>query len=253
MDFVTRLTELIAEGKTVLSTARFTQGLGTRVDSSMFTAWQARTAECLSQFLPNSNYFVINFHKEVIRSYDTCVKIGVKILESLKEDSERGIITFQASERVSVEPVEQLRNIFKKFHQVVRQIRVRHDKRATLDVVDEYDVQDLLHSLLFLYFDDVRAEEWSPSYAGGASRMDFVLKQEQIVIEVKRTRTTMKAKDLGEQLIIDIERYKVHPDCKTLVCFVYDPEGYIANPRGIENDLNRTDGAMPVQVYIRPV
>ncbi len=37
-----------------------------------------------------------------------------------------------------------------------------------------------------------------------------------------------------------------------LVCFVYDPEGIISNPRGIENDLRRSDGDLYVEVIIRP-
>lgn len=112
-----------------------------------------------------------------------------------------------------------------------------------MDVTDEYDVQDLLHSLLWLYFDDIRAEEWTPSYAGGCSRQDFLIKKEKIVIEVKKTRKDLKDKLIGEQLIIDIDRYKAHPDCKTLLCFIYDPEERINNPKGIENDLTKlTDG-----------
>jgi hypothetical protein len=55
-----------------------------------------------------------------------------------------------------------------RFHAVVRQMRKRHDSRSTLDVADEYDVQDLFHALLTIYFDDIRKEEWAPSYAGGA-------------------------------------------------------------------------------------
>jgi hypothetical protein len=31
---------------------------------------------------------------------------------------------------------------------------------------DEYDVQDLLYALLRIFFDDVRPEEWTPSFAG---------------------------------------------------------------------------------------
>ena len=103
-----------------------------------------------------------------------------------------------------------------------------------------------------LHFDDIRAEEWTPSYAGGSSRVDFLLKAEQIVIEVKKTRVSMKAKDLGEQLIIDRGRYESHPDCKTLVCFVYDPEGRIGNPVGIERDLEKHSGALRVRVIIAP-
>lgn len=131
-------------------------------------------------------------------------------------------------------------------------MRSRYSDRDTLEVHDEYDVQDLLHALLHIYFDDIRAEEWTPSYAGGCSRVDFLLKQEQIVIEVKKTRKTLKAKDVGEQLIVDKERYRAHPDCRKLICFVYDPEGWVANPRGLENDLNSEDENFQVSVLIVP-
>jgi hypothetical protein len=139
-----------------------------------------------------------------------------------------------------------------RFHLVARQLRSRHDNRETLDVEDEYDVQDLLHALLTLEFDDIRPEEWTPSYAGSGSRVDFLLKQEQIVIEAKKTRKGLGAKEIGEQLIVDIQRYQSHPDCRTLICFVYDPDGRIANPRGIENDLNREHNGLGVEVIIAP-
>ncbi len=109
-----------------------------------------------------------------------------------------------------------------------------------------------MHSLLRLYYDDIRAEEWNPSYAGGSTRSDFLLKNEKIVLEIKKTRSTLKTKQLGEQLIIDIAKYKTHPDCKLLYCFVYDPEGYITNPRGLENDLNDDSKEMKVKVKIIP-
>lgn len=139
-----------------------------------------------------------------------------------------------------------------RFHTSARQLQQRYNDRETLTINDEYDVQDLLHSILRLHFDDIRAEEWTPSYAGGSSRVDFLLKAEQIIIEVKKTRASMKAKDLGEQLIIDRARYESHPDCKTLVCFVYDPEGRIGNPVGIERDLEKHSGGLKLRVIIAP-
>src|SRR5213593_1092790 len=81
------------------------------------------------------------------------------------------------------------------------------------------------------------APEWTPSYGGGASRMDFLLKDERIVIEAKMARANHAAKEISEELIIDAARYKTHPDCKTLVCLVYDPNNQIKNPRGVERDL----------------
>lgn len=143
-------------------------------------------------------------------------------------------------------------NILNRFHQVVIQLRDRYNNRETLDVADEYDVQDLLHALLTLYCDDIRPEEWTPSYAGVSSRQDFLLKNEKIVIETKKTRKGLNNKELANELIIDIARYTAHPDCKKLVCFVYDPESRIRNPRGFENDLRKDTDELSVMVYIRP-
>ena len=139
-----------------------------------------------------------------------------------------------------------------RFHVAARQLQARHADRQTIRIEDEYDVQDLLHALLRLHFEDVRPEEWTPSYAGRSSRVDFLLKSERIVVEVKKTRASMKTGDLGEQLIIDRARYERHPDCDTLVCFVYDPEGRIGNPAGIERDLEDHGGKLKVRVIIAP-
>ena len=97
----------------------------------------------------------------------------------------------------------------------------------------------------------VRAEEWTPSYAGGCERMDFLLKNLQTVIKVKKTRPKMTMKSLGEELIIDIEKYKAHPDCKQLYCFVYDPDGFLGNPKAIKNDLEKSHEGF-VKIFIRP-
>lgn len=133
--------------------------------------------------------------------------------------------------------MKKLKKILNGFDKIARQLRDRYDDRNTLEIKDEYDVQDLLHALLRLEFDDIRKEEWTPSYAGSSSRMDFLLKQEQIVLEVKKTSKRLKEKEIGDQLTIDIAHYQKHQNCKTLVCFVYDPERYIRNPKGLGNDL----------------
>lgn len=143
-------------------------------------------------------------------------------------------------------------HILKRFHVVATQLLHRYGARPPFIIDDEYDVQDLLHALLSVEFEDIRKEEWVPSYAGGASRTDFVLKGKGIVIEVKKTRHGLADRDTGDQLIIDIARYASHPDCEKLVCFVYDPEGRMRNPRGLENDLANTKGRPTVTVVVAP-
>ena len=149
---------------------------------------------------------------------------------------------------------EALKAIIDRFHLVATQLKNRYNNRTAFIITDEYDVQDLMHSLLKINFEDVRKEEYTPSYAGGSARVDFLLKREQIVVEVKKTRDTLKDKDVGNQLMLDIGRYKSHADCKHLICFVYDPDNLIVNPRGLEDDLNtNSTPEMLVQVYIRPL
>jgi hypothetical protein len=152
----------------------------------------------------------------------------------------------------ALDAVNTLERIANTFHSVVKQLQVRRQDRPTLDVKDEYDVQDLIHSLLRLFFDDIRPEEWTPTHAGAASRVDFLLKREKVVVEVKHTRRGLDAKTLGEQLIVDIARYRSHPDCRVLFCLVYDPEGRIHNARGVEHDLESAVTGLLVRVLIRP-
>jgi DpnII restriction endonuclease/uncharacterized protein DUF2321 len=143
--------------------------------------------------------------------------------------------------------------LFIRFHIIADQLRHRYSNRPTLDVRDEHDVQDLLHALLRINFDDVRPEEWTPSYAGKSARIDFVLPTEETVIEVKHTRSTLTEKELGDELLIDIGRYRVYPNCKRLFCFVFDPLRHIKNPRGVEADLMKlTSPELEVRVIITP-
>ena len=76
---------------------------------------------------------------------------------------------------------------------------------------------------------------------------------EQTAIEIKTTigRSAYKVKELPDELNIDINKYQSHPDCKTLVCFVYDPKERIINPRGLEKDLEQITDKIKVKVFIR--
>lgn len=135
------------------------------------------------------------------------------------------------------QPTKLVLRICDRFHQVARQLRHRRQGKPTFEIEDEYDVQDLLHALLRIHFDDIRPEEWTPSYGGGSSRMDFLIKEHRIVVEAKMTRKGLTTKQVSEELTIDAVNYRQHADCKTLICLVYDPAALVKNPRGIERDL----------------
>jgi len=200
--------------------------------------------EGVSNFLQSSSYASV----EEILSVVSAVITRIERNKSLFVES-TAPVSSGPNQRMLLDGLDQL---VLRFHAVVVQLRNRHEGRPTLDVNDEYDVQDLMHALLRLHFDDVRPEEWVPSYAGSASRTDFLLPQIDTVIEIKKTRKGLNAKSVGDQLIIDIAKYKKHPQCRRLVCFVYDPEGRISNPMGIKSDLHKADHGIDVMVSILP-
>lgn len=243
------LQHLINKGQDVLGTLIRSEYSLDYVDSSKLYSWKAQVLNYLEQGIGTSSEYYISFKSEVNNEFESSVKCGINILNNIIEDIELGINVVKNDEIENYDEI--LLRIFNKFHKCARELRRRYGDRSTIDISDEYDVQDVLKVLLYLYFEDIRPEEYTPSYAGSSARVDFLLKNEKIVIEVKKTRQSLKAKELGNQLIEDIARYKVHPDCEKLICFVYDPEGYILNPRGIENDLSE-EGDFNVKVIIRP-
>jgi DpnII restriction endonuclease len=140
----------------------------------------------------------------------------------------------------------------RRFHLFARQLQARHGHRATVRVADEYDVQDLMHALLRVHFEDVRAEEATPSVAGNSGRMDFLLKAERLVLETKMTRRSLGQKEVGDELIVDMKRYRSHPGLRTLVCLVYDPGGFCRSPAALESDLSGGDGRFRSVVIVCP-
>jgi hypothetical protein len=250
-----KVTELISEGNSFTFRANSYNGeYGT----------YSRPGVQMQTWIAEVEDFLITKYGKDSSPWRVFERFSIKKLTGNLEDTfeeQRAIIisALKACLRISPKQVDvnankeyELKNIFNQFHAVTKQLRNRYNGRNTLEIEDEYDVQDLLHALLRLFFSDIRNEEWTPSYAGGSSRMDFLLKEEKIVIEVKKTRKGLGDKELGKQLIEDKEKYKAHPDCKKLICFTYDPEGRIVNPKGIQNDLNRQEPEFEVEIIIKP-
>lgn len=141
--------------------------------------------------------------------------------------------------------------VFEAFNRVAVRMKSRHGSKPPLLMQDEYDVQYLLSAMLALHFADVRAEEATPSRGGASARIDFIVKVHGIAIEVKKAGVRLADRELGEQLAVDIARYEAHPDCKTLLFFIYDPDHCVRNPHSLE-ELNR-DQPIKVRVFVRPI
>jgi hypothetical protein len=153
---------------------------------------------------------------------------------------------------LNTEPVAKIAALCRRFQLFVDRLNKRQRNRQPFSISDEYDVQDLLHAILRLHFDDVRPEEWTPSYAGRASRVDFYLPRERTIVEAKMTRHNLGQKEITDQLIIDKERYSKMAHVTELVCFVYDPERRCHNPSALQTDLQDGQGRLRVMAVVCP-
>lgn len=233
-----------------------------RVDSTTpeFTAWRDKTKRFIYHHYGADSPEYSGFSNICYSLYaQTMYDKAEDHINACKQglDTSKGILKNYLSELLeddadnadTADSVKDLERIFTRFRKVAIQLTRRYDGRETLRITDEYDVQDLLHSLLSLYYDDIRPEEWTPSYAGSSVRIDFVIPEIKTVIEVKKTRDSMTDKKLSEELIIDIEKYQKHPDCEKIYCFVYDPDTILRNPVAIKKDLEEKHQGL-VRVFI---
>jgi len=147
--------------------------------------------------------------------------------------------------------LQQILQLAETFHRAALSLRHRQHQRPDFEMQNEYDVQDLFGAMLLTRFQEVRREEYGPSYAGASTRSDFYLKDDSLVLEMKMIREGLNDKKLGEELINDIAHYKQR-NCKVVVCFVYDPEHKLKNPAVLEADLSKPTDGMEVKVIIRP-
>lgn len=143
--------------------------------------------------------------------------------------------------------------LLKYLRQAMHPLTHRRKGAVALSFLTEYDVQHLLHALLRLWILDIRPEEFTPSYAGSSRGMDFLLPAHKTVIETKLVRDAAHAKRIGDELIVDIDRYRKHPDCEILWCVVYDPEHLIRNPeslKDLEGRRTSKEGTVEVKVLV---
>ncbi|MFO0774168.1 MAG: hypothetical protein U0172_05850 [Nitrospiraceae bacterium] len=145
-----------------------------------------------------------------------------------------------------------IRKVCARFHTIARQLRLRGEYRATLDVEDDRDVQDLLYALLRYELDEVAPQEWTPSYPVSSPSVALVLPSLRLGIVAKKTKSGVGPRELGQQLLLDCQELAKPNGYARLVCFIYDPEGRIGNPRSLEAELRGIDLTIRIDTIIYP-
>jgi hypothetical protein len=117
-------------------------------------------------------------------------------------------------------------------------VRDRRAGHVAFDIVDEYDLQDLVEFALRLEHEDVRAEERTPGRGGVSSTEDFFVPSCGAMLEVKVTRVGRSNRAVGDEIAIDTDRYQADRRIRQMLFIVYDLAKTIRNPRGFERDFS---------------
>jgi hypothetical protein len=147
-----------------------------------------------------------------------------------------------------------IKKLVNKTSKAIQPLMTRRKNSSVIKFDNEYDYQDFLHSMLIPWVRDIRTEEYTPKYVGTNKRVDFLLKDHKIFIEVKYARDKSHAKKLGDELAIDIHHYRSHTECLFLVAVIFDPNRHIVNPDGFAVDLSKKYSSgnkeIDVKVYV---
>ncbi|MFB6204506.1 MAG: hypothetical protein ABEJ75_02585 [Candidatus Nanohaloarchaea archaeon] len=181
--------------------------------------------------------------KEMMKEMDRTISI----IESKIDESNNS----EKEDEISDIGIQRIKRVCQRVHSVARELDTRHNDRPPVRIEDEYDLQYLFAGLLRLDFDDIRPEDYGPKHGGSPSRIDFLLKREEVGIELKYGENKTK-RELKKEISEDKEHYKSLPNCNHLIFFIYDTNLGINNPRGFEDDLSDNSEEMSTEVLIRP-
>lgn len=119
--------------------------------------------------------------------------------------------------------------VFDLFFSRLREGIIEFQKRSETKIKDEKSLQDFVYAFLRCLFISVEYEDPTEKLCQASNRVDFVLKDHSIIIELKYVRNKRHAKKIQGELAEDCAKYKQSKYGNTVLNYVYDPNNHIEN------------------------
>jgi hypothetical protein len=126
------------------------------------------------------------------------------------------------------------------FSECVRYLNTRRSKGAILALDSEADVQDAMYLILRPWVCDLVPETPTDKTGNRYSIRDFVSRSLRLVIEAKYIRDAEHGKHISKELHDDIEVYRHHLYCETILFFLYDPDSLIPDQRELRRTIEQS-------------
>lgn len=170
----------------------------------------------------------------------------------LLEDLEMVLLQTKYVNKTTEEVVRDVLNNFSNaIQKIIKDRRKEHPKYI---IEYEYDVQDVVYVVLKSIFPNLRDEDPIPKVGAKSTKIDLILREEKILIEVKM----IKKKDSNEthfieQLKVDFESYHECKWLSKLFCFVYDPYKKtrdLSNFKDLNGDRKKGEHSFNVELIV---
>lgn len=133
--------------------------------------------------------------------------------------------------------VEEVCGALNEFPECVRYLNTRRSDGTILALQKEADVQDALYLILRPWVRDLVPENPTDKVGNRSAIKDFVSKAGRFVLEVKYIRDSNHGKSISKELHDDIEVYRHHQYCDTLIFFIYDPDSLIPDQGALRSSI----------------
>lgn len=199
--------------------------------------------EVLAQIKSKEMYVENEYSK--IKTKESIIKAKEKVMEYLEElIVEINNISSTLSDEISQEvAITIIKRILKNFYTHIETMYeqpphgragITKEKLDNIKIVNEYDVQRILYSLIKPVFPEARIEV-SNDTGFSTVRYDIFIEKYSIIIEVKCTRSSMTERSLTEEIGSDAYHYQYN----NIFFFIYDKEKIIKNKTAFENTYNK--------------
>ncbi len=216
------------------------------------------SSEVLSKIKSKEIYLENEYSK--IKTKENIIKAKEKVMEYLEEliveiNNISSTLNDEISQEVAITIIKRILNNFYAHIETMYEQQphgkagITKDKLDNIKIVNEYDVQRIVYSLIKRIFPEARVEV-SNDTGFSMVRYDVVIEKYSVIIEVKCTRASMTERSLTEEIGSDIYHYKYN----NIFFFIYDKEKIIKNKVAFENAYNKNFNEKNINtIIIQPV
>ena len=171
-----------------------------------------------------------------------------------------GLASIAGSSKLAKEPevasIAKVLAALDEFTECVRYLNTRRSTGAILALDSEAAVQDALYLILRPWVTDLVPESPTDKSGNRFTIRDFVSRSMRLVIEAKFIRNLDHGKNISKEIHDDIEVYRHHQSCDTILFFIYDPDSLIPDRRELQRTIEQSrvyDGkSLTCRLIVKP-